>query len=81
MSGGIPRPVLDAYMEASRAVFITQVPLVGLSFIGTFFMKDRGLVPRDDADEPQDTEHGLEGVTGPAGLAANATQTAPQTER
>ncbi|TDZ48438.1 Efflux pump dotC [Colletotrichum trifolii] len=41
--------VLDAYMAASRAVFILQIPLVGLCFVGCVFVKDRGLEPIDDA--------------------------------
>ncbi|OLN87473.1 putative transporter C3H1.06c 5 [Colletotrichum chlorophyti] len=40
--------VLDAYMAASRAVFILQIPLIGLCFLGCFFIKDRGLTPIDD---------------------------------
>lgn len=40
--------VLDAYMAASRAVFILQVPLIGLCFLGTAFIRDRGLEPPED---------------------------------
>jgi MFS family permease len=43
--------VLDAYMAASRAVFILQVPLIGLCFLGCIFVKDRGL--QSVEDEPQ----------------------------
>ncbi len=41
--------VLDAYMAASRAVFITQVPIIALCLLGCFFVKDRGLEPPEDA--------------------------------
>jgi hypothetical protein len=40
--------VLDAYMAASRAVFILQVPLIGLCFLGCVFIRDRGLEPYED---------------------------------
>ncbi|KAL0944822.1 major facilitator superfamily transporter [Colletotrichum truncatum] len=40
--------VLDAYMAASRAVFILQIPLIGLCLIGCLLIKDRGLDPIDD---------------------------------
>ena len=40
--------VLNAYMAASRAVFILQVPILGLCLIGCFFVKDRGLEPPED---------------------------------
>lgn len=46
--------VLDAYMAASRAVFILQIPLIGLCLIGCLFIKDRGLHPIDDP-KPSDT--------------------------
>ncbi|KDN68105.1 hypothetical protein CSUB01_09559 [Colletotrichum sublineola] len=39
--------VLDSYMAASRAVFILQVPLIGLCLIGCLFVKDQGLHPVD----------------------------------
>ncbi|KAI0127741.1 major facilitator superfamily domain-containing protein [Xylariales sp. AK1849] len=41
--------VLDAYMAASRAVFILQVPLIGACFLGCIFVKDRGLQPLEEA--------------------------------
>lgn len=40
--------VLDAYMAASHAVFILQVPLIGVCFLGTAFIRDRGLEPPED---------------------------------
>ncbi|KAJ0335469.1 hypothetical protein COL922a_009205 [Colletotrichum nupharicola] len=46
--------VLDAYMAASRAVFIFQIPLVGLCLVGCLLIKDRGLEPIDDT-KPEDT--------------------------
>ena len=44
----IPGSVLDAYMSASHLVFIVQVPLIGLCFLGSLFVKDRGLAPLDE---------------------------------
>ncbi|KAK1590261.1 major facilitator superfamily domain-containing protein [Colletotrichum navitas] len=46
--------VLDSYMAASRAVFILQIPLIGLCLIGCLFVKDQGLHPIDDI-EPTDS--------------------------
>lgn len=39
--------VLDAYMAASHAVFILQVPLVAICFLTCIFVKDEGLEPTD----------------------------------
>ncbi|KAH6873951.1 major facilitator superfamily domain-containing protein [Thelonectria olida] len=47
--------VLDAYMAGSHAVFILQVPLIALCFLGTALIRDRGLQPPDE----QETEHEL----------------------
>ncbi|KAF7558268.1 hypothetical protein G7Z17_g47 [Cylindrodendrum hubeiense] len=45
--------VLDAYMAGSRAVFILQLPLIGLCLLGTVFIRDRGLEPPGDSlEEP-----------------------------
>ncbi|KXH33055.1 hypothetical protein CSIM01_05190 [Colletotrichum simmondsii] len=46
--------VLDAYMAASRAVFILQIPLIGLCLVGCLLIKDRGLHPIEAA-KPDDT--------------------------
>jgi len=35
--------VLDAYMAASRAVFILQVPIMGVCLLGSVFLTDHGL--------------------------------------
>lgn len=43
--------VLDAYMAASRAVFILQVPLIGACLLGCLFVKDRGLQPVEEPHE------------------------------
>ncbi|CAH0057717.1 unnamed protein product [Clonostachys solani] len=45
--------VLDAYMAASHSVFILQLPLIGLCFLGTALLKDRGLEPVE-ADQPNE---------------------------
>lgn len=46
--GGTPAGVLDAYMSASHLVFIVQVPLIGVCFLGSLLMKDRGLTRKED---------------------------------
>lgn len=48
--------VLDAYMLASRAVFILQVPLIGLCFIGCILIKDLGLQRPEEAVMEKATE-------------------------
>jgi hypothetical protein len=35
--------VLNAYMAASRAVFILQVPIMGVCLLGSVFLRDHGL--------------------------------------
>lgn len=47
--------VLDAYMSASRAVFILQVPLIGLCLLGCVLIKDRGLQRPEDVKVEQGT--------------------------
>lgn len=54
--GGVPPAVLDAYMAASRAVFVMQLPLIGLCFLGAMFVKERGLAPKDEGTEEQSLE-------------------------
>jgi hypothetical protein len=60
IEGGIPSSVLDAYMAASHLVFIVQVPLIGLCLLGSFFVKDHGLAPADDAQPTGVLHHGNE---------------------
>lgn len=48
LNASIPASVLDAYMSASHLVFIVQVPLIGVCFLGSLFVKDRGLAPLDE---------------------------------
>jgi hypothetical protein len=56
--------VLDAYMTASRAVFILQVPLIGLCFLSSAFIQDHGLgSPTEEAEEKGDEELPNELVT------------------
>ncbi|KAI0095711.1 major facilitator superfamily domain-containing protein [Nemania sp. FL0031] len=58
-------PVLDAYMAGSRAVFILQVSLAGLSLLGCVFITDHGLLPLEEQTETIGSEelilgrHGL----------------------
>ncbi|KAJ5151316.1 MFS transporter [Penicillium canariense] len=47
LDGATPSAVLDAYMAASHTVFIVQLPLIALCFVGSMFVKDRGLAPKD----------------------------------
>lgn len=44
----IPVEVLDAYMKASHAVFILQVPIIGACLLGMALIRDRGLDPIED---------------------------------
>ncbi|KAK8108787.1 hypothetical protein PG984_014588 [Apiospora sp. TS-2023a] len=49
---GVVDGVLEAYVAASRAVFILQIPLIGLCLLGCAFIRDRGLQPlKEDGDE------------------------------
>ena len=49
--------LLLAYMKASHAVFILQVPLIGTCLLGCLFIRDRGLErPRDPGEEFGDRE-------------------------
>ena len=48
LNASIPASALDAYMSASHLVFIVQVPLIGVCFLGSLFVKDRGLAPLDE---------------------------------
>ncbi|KAJ5088657.1 major facilitator superfamily domain-containing protein [Penicillium angulare] len=45
LKGGVPTAVLDAYMSASHMVFIVQVPLIAVCFLGSILLRDRGLIP------------------------------------
>lgn len=73
--GGAPIPpeILDAYMSASRAVFILQVPLIGACLLGMFFVKDRGLETFEDTvqEGPLAPMEELGGVTPSGGLPQN----------
>lgn len=43
--------IMGAYVAASRAVFILQVPLIGACFLLCAFVRDRGLERPKDPDE------------------------------
>lgn len=58
-SEGIPESVLDAYMAASHAVFILQVPLIGLCLLGMVFIRDRGLETAEDKASQQQQDASL----------------------
>jgi hypothetical protein len=53
---------LDAYMTGSRAVFILQIPQIGLCLLGTFFIKDRALWPPEERVPAEDNVGALEVV-------------------
>ncbi|KAI0460321.1 putative MFS transporter [Xylaria acuta] len=58
--------VLDAYMAASRTVFILQMPLVCICLLGCAFLKDHGLeLPReqDDVERAEEPAHDRQGTT------------------
>lgn len=44
--------IVNAYAQASRAVFILQVPLIGVALLACLFIRDHGLErPKDPAEE------------------------------
>lgn len=53
--------IMNAYAQASRAVFILQVPLIGVAFLACLLIRDHGLErPKDPAEgeaETRQTEH------------------------
>ncbi|KAL4804754.1 major facilitator superfamily domain-containing protein [Aspergillus unguis] len=50
--------IVDAYAAASKAVFILQVPLIGVCFLLCVFIRDRGL---ERPKEPEEVERPNEG--------------------
>lgn len=56
--------VLEAYMAASHAVFVLQVPLIGLCLLGCFLVRDRGLQHPEDEKVEQDIEAPADNVRG-----------------
>ncbi|KAL4811451.1 major facilitator superfamily domain-containing protein [Aspergillus unguis] len=46
--------ILNAYTQASRSVFILQVPLIGVCFLACLLVKDRGLERPKDAAEVEE---------------------------
>lgn len=70
---GVVNKVLDAYMAASRGVFIVQIPIMMICLLGCFLVKDRGLESPDaqedgsrGSDEDVEVNAGLEEAV-PAG--------------
>ncbi|KAF9697694.1 hypothetical protein EKO04_004337 [Ascochyta lentis] len=43
--------ILEAYAQASRAVFVLHVPFIGLCLLGCLLIKDRGLQYPDEVDQ------------------------------
>lgn len=47
--------ILEAYTQASKAVFILQVPLIGVCFLACLLIRDRGLErPKDAAEQEEE---------------------------
>ncbi len=47
--------IVNAYVHASRAVFILQVPLIGVAFLACLLIRDHGLErPKDPAEEEEE---------------------------
>ena len=67
--------VLDAYMAASRAVFILQIPLIGICFIGCLLIRDRGLEPpNEDHEEQSDPNNDAESGSSSEGRTRSGSQ-------
>ncbi|KAL4919275.1 major facilitator superfamily domain-containing protein [Aspergillus aurantiobrunneus] len=48
-------PIVDAYTQASRAVFILQVPLIGVCFLACLLIRDHGLErPKEPGEEKEE---------------------------
>lgn len=52
--------ILEAYVAASRAVFILQIPLIGLCLLGCAFIRDRGLQPLEEDNEDEGVKEGFD---------------------
>ncbi|KAL3437877.1 major facilitator superfamily domain-containing protein [Aspergillus tetrazonus] len=52
--------IVDAYTAASRAVFILQVPLIGVCFLACLCIKDQGLERPKDPAELEEERRALE---------------------
>lgn len=63
-SGPEAEAVRDAYMTASRAVFIMWVPMMGLGLLGCAFIRDRGLQPPEDEEKKDGTSQSEQMTTG-----------------
>jgi MFS family permease len=50
--------VLDSYMDASRAVFIIWVPMMGVCLALCVFIKDKGLQRQEEHDNVQEQKQG-----------------------
>ncbi|KAL4787689.1 major facilitator superfamily domain-containing protein [Aspergillus varians] len=70
--------IVDAYTQASRAVFILQVPLIGVCFLACLLIKDHGLErPKEPGEEEENKENGAEGG-GEKGKRGDLSETARQ---
>lgn len=69
--------IIDAYADASRAVFIWCVPVSGLAFLLTAFIKDKGLVRKEE--QAQSTE--AAGVISPKEIEEGGQLTSSEYEK
>lgn len=86
VGGAAEDAVLDAYMTASRNVFIMNTAVIGLCLIGCIFVKDKGLQRPEDAKaekEAKETKEAsekqeVEGAAGGDGVMSHPGSSANQ---
>ncbi|KAL4761572.1 major facilitator superfamily-domain-containing protein [Aspergillus foveolatus] len=66
--------IVDAYTAASRAVFILQVPLIGVCFLACLCIKDQGLERPKDPAELEEERRALEAKEQSTNLSATTSQ-------
>lgn len=72
LTAGQKEEVLNAYMTASRSVFLIWAPVMGLCLILCFLIKDKGLQRAEEkVVVVQEEESGSEGVQTPAGMESD----------
>lgn len=64
--------IVNAYLKASHAVFILQVPLIGVCLLGCLFVRDRGLERPKEKDEEEQQQRQPENQTESKGAEAEA---------
>ncbi|CBF74543.1 hypothetical protein AN4180.2 [Aspergillus nidulans FGSC A4] len=66
--------IVDAYTAASRAVFILQVPLIGVCFLACLCIKDQGLERPKDPAELEEERRALDAKEQSANLSVTTSQ-------